>query len=87
MQYFASILAYTGAVAGIQRKRKAMIRITKYLINDCSSFWIMRDSLQTVLSLAQSVTPPPPTHTHKKDRQRVACAAAETVQCLRSQTP
>ena len=25
MQYFASILAYTGAVAGIQRKRKAMI--------------------------------------------------------------
>ena len=27
MQYFASILAYTGAVAGIQRKRKAMIRI------------------------------------------------------------
>ena len=27
MQYFASILAYTGAVAGIQKKRKAMIRI------------------------------------------------------------
>ena len=27
MQYFASILAYTGAVAGIQRTRKAMIRI------------------------------------------------------------
>ena len=27
MQYFASSLAYTGAVAGIQRKRKAMIRI------------------------------------------------------------
>ena len=27
MQYFASILAYTGAVAGIQRKRKEMIRI------------------------------------------------------------
>ena len=27
MQYFASILAYTGAVAGIQRKRKAMIRV------------------------------------------------------------
>ena len=27
MQYFASILAYTGAVAGIQRKRMAMIRI------------------------------------------------------------
>ena len=27
MQYFALILAYTGAVAGIQRKRKAMIRI------------------------------------------------------------
>ena len=27
MQYFASILAYTGAVAGIQCKRKEMIRI------------------------------------------------------------
>ena len=27
MQYFASILAYTGAVADIQRKRKAMISI------------------------------------------------------------
>ena len=27
MQYFASILAYTGVVAGIQRKRMAMIRI------------------------------------------------------------
>ena len=27
MQYFASVLANTGAVAGIQRKRKAMIRI------------------------------------------------------------
>ena len=25
--HFASILAYTGAVAGIQRKRKEMIRI------------------------------------------------------------
>ena len=69
MQYFASILAYPGAVAGIQRKRKAMIRITKYLINDCSSFWIMHVSLclQTVLFLAQSVTPPP-THTKRTDR-------------------
>ena len=27
MQYCASVLAYTGTVAGIQRKRKAMIRI------------------------------------------------------------
>ena len=78
MQYFASILAYTGAVAGIQRKRKAMIwhtkktkgndqDLTKYLINDCSSFWIMRVcvlvyGLQTVLSLvAQSVPCPAPT--------------------------
>ena len=26
MQYFASILAYTGVIAGIQTKRKAMIR-------------------------------------------------------------
>ena len=35
--------------------------LTKYLINDCSSFWIMRVSLwvQTVLSLAQSVPYPP----------------------------
>ena len=27
MQYFASISAYTGDVAGIKRKRKAMVRI------------------------------------------------------------
>ena len=51
-----------------------------------SGLCVLVYGLQTVLSLAQSVTPP--THTHKKkDRQRVACAAAETVQCLRSQTP
>ena len=80
------------------KKKKRMIRITKYLINDCSSFWIMRVyGLQTVLSLEQSVPYPPPPpplkkvpcplpppHT-QKDRQRVACASAETVQCLRSQ--
>ena len=50
--------------------------LTKYLINDCSSFWIMRVSLwvQTMLSLAQSVPyhpppkkyPAPPPHTHTK---------------------
>ena len=38
MQYFASILAYTGAIAGIQRKKKGNDQdLTKYLINDCSS--------------------------------------------------
>ena len=38
MQYFASILAYTGAVAGIQRKKKGNDQdLTKYLISDCSS--------------------------------------------------
>ena len=29
MKYFASVLAYTGAIAGIQRKIKAMIRISQ----------------------------------------------------------
>ena len=51
-----------------------------------SGLCVLVYDLQTVLSLAQSVTPPPPTP-QKKDRQRVACAATETVQCLRSQTP
>ena len=38
MQYFASVLAYTGAIAGIQRKKKGNDQdLTKYLINDCSS--------------------------------------------------
>ena len=56
MQYLASILAYTGAVAGIHNDQD----LTKYLINDCSSFRIIRVcvlvyGLQTALSLAQSV--------------------------------
>ena len=43
MQYFASISAYTGAVAGIQSKKKGNDQeLTKYLINDCSSFWNIR---------------------------------------------
>ena len=43
MQYFASISAYYGAVAGIQSKKKGNDQeLTKYLINDCSSFWSMR---------------------------------------------
>ena len=37
MQYFASILAYSGAVAVIQRKKGNDQDLTKYLINDCSS--------------------------------------------------
>ena len=58
-QYFASISAYTGIVAGIQSKQKGNDQeLTKYLINDCSSFWSMRVcelayGLQTILSLAQ----------------------------------
>ena len=76
MQYFASILAYTGTVAGIQRKKKGNDQdLTKYLINDCSpsGLCMLFYGLQTVLSLAQSVpylhlpsktkVPPPP---HKK---------------------
>ena len=39
MQYFASISAYTGTVAGIQSKKKGNDQeLTKYLISDCSSF-------------------------------------------------
>ena len=59
MQYFASILAYTGTVAGIQSKKKGNDQeLTKYLINDCCFFWSMRVcelvyGLQTMLSLAQ----------------------------------
>ena len=46
MKYFASILAYTGVVAGIQRKKKGNDQdLTKYLINDCSSFWIVHVTL------------------------------------------
>ena len=53
--------------------------LTKYLINDCSSSGLCVYGLQTVLSFAQSV------HWAQKNRHRVACASAETVQCLRSQ--
>ena len=87
MLYFASISAYTGTVAGIQSKKKGNDQeLTKYLINDCSSFWSMRVSelvygLQTMLSLAQS-TPWAP-----KYGPNVACVSAETVKCLRSQNP
>ena len=41
MQYFASILAYTGAVADKGNDQE----LTKYLINNWSSFWIMRVSI------------------------------------------
>ena len=45
--------------------------LTKYLINDCSSFWLMRVcvlvyGLPTVLSLAQSVHCPPSQNNKKK---------------------
>ena len=85
MQYFASISADTGTVSGIQSKKKGNDQeLTKYLINDCSSFWSMHVcelvyGLQTMLSLAQS-TPCAP-----KTGPKVACISAETVQCLRSQ--
>ena len=61
MQYFVSISAYTGTVAGIQSKKKGNeLELTKYFINDYSYFWIMRVcelvyGLQTVLSLLQSI--------------------------------
>ena len=86
MQYFASILVYTGAVAGIQRKKSNHQDLTMYLINDCSSLWIMRVSLWStncVVTCAECTLAPPP-HT-QKGGHRVACASAETVQCLRSQ--
>ena len=39
MQYFASVSAYTGTVAGIESKKKGNDQeLRKYLINDCSSF-------------------------------------------------
>ena len=62
MQYFASILAYTGAVARIQRKKGNDQDLTKYLINDCSSFWIVHVSLWStncVVSCAECTLPPP----------------------------
>ena len=85
MQYFASISAYTGTVAGIQSKKKGNDQeLTAYLINDCSSFWILCVcelvyGLQTVLSLAQSIPWAP------KIGPKVTCVSAETVQCLHSQ--
>ena len=87
MQYFASISAYTGTVAGIQSKMKGNDgELTKYLINDCRSFWSMPVcelvyGPQTMLSLAHS-TPWAP-----KNGPNVSCVSAETVQCLRSQNP
>ena len=52
-----------------------------------SGLCVLVYGLQTVLALVQSVPPPthPPTTTRKKKGQRVACASAETVQCLHSQ--
>ena len=79
---FCFNLAYTGARAGIQRKKKGNDQdLTKYLINDCSSagLCVLVYGLQTVLSLAQSVP------WAQKNGHRVACASAETVQCVRSQ--
>ena len=87
MQYFASVSAYTGIVARMQSKTKGNDQeLTKYLINDCSSFWIIRVcelvyGLQIVLSLAQSIPWGP------KNGPKVVCVSAETVQCLRSQNP
>ena len=57
MQYFASISAYTGAIAGKRKKKGNDQDLTKYLINDCSSagLCVLVYGLQTVLPLAQSV--------------------------------
>ena len=76
MQYFASISAYSGAVAGTQSKKKGNDQeLTKYLINDCGSFWIMRVcmlvyGLQTALSLAHSVPCSPPPSKKKKKKKK-----------------
>ena len=63
-----------------KKKGNDQEELTKYLINDCGSFWIMR-VCALVLSLAQSVP-----WAQKTNGHRVACASAETVQCLRSQS-
>ena len=62
MQYFVSISAYTGTVAGKQSKKKDNDQeLTKYFINNCGSFWIMRvcmlfyEKSKIPLSLPQSV--------------------------------
>ena len=65
MQYFALILADTGAVAGKVKRKGNDQELMKYLINNCVSFWIIHVcmlvyGLQTVLSLALSVPCPPP---------------------------
>ena len=87
MQYFASISAYTGTVAGIQSKKKGNDQeLTKYLINDCSSSgvcvyanWFMVYKLCCPLRRVHPWAP--------KNGPNVACVSAETVQCLRSQNP
>ena len=62
MQYFASVSALTGTVAGIQSKKKGNDQeFTKYLINDCGYSWIicvcgLFYGLQTALCLAQVVS-------------------------------
>ena len=87
MQYFASISAYTGAVAGMQSKKKGDDQeLTKYLINDCSSFWSMR-VCELVYGLHYYVVPCADTPLAPKNGPNVACVSAETVQCLRSQNP
>ena len=54
-----------------KKKKGNNQELTKYLINNCGSFWIMRVcmlvcGLQTVLSLAQSVPCAPPPKKKKK---------------------
>ena len=71
LQYFASISAYTGAVACIQRQKKAMIRIYQCLY-PFLDYACMRASLWS-------------TGAPKMGTCRVASASAETVQCVRSQ--
>ena len=85
MQYFVSISAYTGTVAGKQSKKKDNDQeLTKYFINNCGSFWIMRVCL-LFYGLKfhcpfRRVYPWPPIN-----GDRVACASEETVQVLGSQ--
>ena len=60
MQYFAPVSAYTGAVAGIQKKKANDQEPTKYLINDCGTSLIVGVCMlvygrQSGLYLAQGV--------------------------------
>ena len=85
MQYVASILAYTGAIAGIQRKKKGNDQdLTKYLINDYSSaglcVYACKFMVYKLCCPLRRVYPG-----RKKNGHRVACASAETVQSLRYQ--